>query len=246
MATISNLRSDDSSRHICSIDGCGRTHQAKGLCGGHYQRKRSGLSINGPLLTKHESLSIGWKFSSEQKKAGNTLCCPVCGGYFARTGTRKDSGVLGSCCSRKCKAVFHKGRKVRHGMGNPKKGSSKICKMCGQSFYRPPSHNAIYCSRQCRDSDPTFHNPIRGSNNYNWKGGVTPQNQKDRRSRKYRAWQICIMKKFNYSCFACGYRGRHMRAHHILAWAEYPEHRFNINNGVALCAWCHEHIHHGE
>jgi hypothetical protein len=34
---------------ICSIDDCGRPHQAHGLCGAHNERRKSGLDLTPPI-----------------------------------------------------------------------------------------------------------------------------------------------------------------------------------------------------
>ncbi|MES2401836.1 MAG: HNH endonuclease [Pseudomonadota bacterium] len=49
-------------------------------------------------------------------------------------------------------------------------------------------------------------------------------------------------------CIHCGdVSGGNLQAHHRKEWAEYPELRFDVNNGITLCKWCHwlAHTYHG-
>lgn len=65
--------------------------------------------------------------------------------------------------------------------------------------------------------------------------------KQDRRNDScYKEWRKNIYKKFNFKCALknddCSGR---LESHHILSWAEYPELRYEINNGITLC-----HAHH--
>jgi len=81
----------------------------------------------------------------------------------------------------------------------------------------------------------------KGEKNCNWKGGVTPLNEKIRKSHKYRNWRIAVFKKDNYTCQMCGKIGGRLHAHHIKSFADYPELRFIVSNGMTLCKYpCHK------
>ena len=51
----------------------------------------------------------------------------------------------------------------------------------------------------------------------------------------------------NFTCQFCGIRGNqtggYLEAHHIKGWTKYPNLRFNVNNGIALCKECHKLAH---
>ena len=82
-------------------------------------------------------------------------------------------------------------------------------------------------------------NPLRkGENHWNWKGGITKRNMI---SEEYKARRKAVFKKDNYTCQNCGKHGGHMslQAHHIKEWVNYPELRFDVNNGKTLCNKCH-------
>lgn len=69
---------------------------------------------------------------------------------------------------------------------------------------------------------------------------------RDRSSKEYKQWRKAIFERDNYTCTMCGERGGRLNAHHILSWIKYPEHRYNVNNGITLCESCHKEIHRGK
>jgi len=82
-----------------------------------------------------------------------------------------------------------------------------------------------------------------GANHWNWKGGITPKNQRERNSKKARIWRETVFCRDDFTCARCGSRGGKLNAHHIKAWAKFPELRFDPQNGVTLCEDCHREIH---
>ena len=62
----------------------------------------------------------------------------------------------------------------------------------------------------------------------------------DRRSSAYRDWRLTVYKRDNFKCKInnqdCSGK---IQAHHILSWKDYPELRYETNNGITLC-----HAHH--
>lgn len=78
---------------------------------------------------------------------------------------------------------------------------------------------------------------IRGKNHWNWKGGLSKRKRKDERNDSaYNCWVLSIKKRDNWKCKinnqdCSGY----CMVHHILSWRDFPELRYNINNGITLC-----------
>lgn len=74
---------------------------------------------------------------------------------------------------------------------------------------------------------------------WNWKGGISKENALIRGSSIMRSWRIKVYTRDDYKCQDCGAKDIELNAHHIMSFAEYPELRFDINNGITLCKPCH-------
>lgn len=72
-----------------------------------------------------------------------------------------------------------------------------------------------------------------------WKGGITPINEKIRKSLEYKIWRKSVFERDNYTCVWCGAKGE-INADHIKPFAYFPELRFAIDNGRTLCVPCHK------
>ena len=81
-----------------------------------------------------------------------------------------------------------------------------------------------------------------GANHHNWKGGVTSENEKIRKSLEYKVWHKAILKLDNYTCQECGIRGGKLEVDHIKAFWLYPELRLSLDNGRTLCKTCHKKV----
>ena len=83
-----------------------------------------------------------------------------------------------------------------------------------------------------------------GEKNHNWKGGITSEAEKIRKSIEYRLWREAVFARDNWTCQICGKRGNGtLNAHHIKPFSDYPELRTSIENGITLCRECHIEIH---
>lgn len=115
---------------------------------------------------------------------------------------------------------------------------------------------------EARKGIPTWNKGIpcpylKGSNNHNWNGGISPLAEKIRKHFKYRQWVSDIFTRDNFTCQECGQIGRKLNAHHIksfsLIFQKYEittleealecEELWNINNGITLCVKCHKDLH---
>ena len=153
------------------------------------------------------------------------------------------------------------------GEGNPHwKGGqiTKLCTRCNLPFLVYPStSNRTHCSLICanRDTSDTQRgipnlakgrsgsiNALyrkgymeRGIANPNWVGdsGLTHRNALIRVSIEFREWRQSVFARDNFTCRECGIRGGDLESHHIKSFAQYPELRFEVDNGLTLCVDCH-------
>jgi len=65
--------------------------------------------------------------------------------------------------------------------------------------------------------------------------------QKWRNSTEYRKWRIAVIRRDSV-CQICGSR-KDRNAHHINHATYFIDKRFDVDNGVTLCAKCHRQFH---
>lgn len=94
------------------------------------------------------------------------------------------------------------------------------------------------------ENNPRHKDPLNGERNGNWQGGLTPINAKIRNSHEYYEWKISVFRKDDYTCQCCGRKNK-LEAHHIKNFSSHEDKRFDLNNGISLCEYCHNPIHKG-
>ena len=77
----------------------------------------------------------------------------------------------------------------------------------------------------------------------NWQGGKSKIGQKLRNTLEYKIWQKAVYQKNNYICQKCKLTGKKLHAHHVQNFAQFPELRLAIDNGITLCIDCHKLFH---
>lgn len=83
-----------------------------------------------------------------------------------------------------------------------------------------------------------------GESSPQWEGGITPENRALRGTSAYRQWREAVYERDNYTCQHCGdSRGGNLNPHHKKSWADFPELRFDVANGITVCEPCHKKIH---
>ena len=80
----------------------------------------------------------------------------------------------------------------------------------------------------------------RREKHWNWKGGVWNKNNQVRKSLEMKVWREAVFKRDDWTCQECKRRGVYLEAHHVKKFSEYPELRFELNNGMTLCRDCHD------
>jgi 5-methylcytosine-specific restriction endonuclease McrA len=123
-------------------------------------------------------------------------------------------------CSVSCKSNYARTLRV-----------SRTCVQCGTQFsvssYEAGRGAGSYCSQACA------HVGLRNA---------TPGNH--RNDHWYDTWRQAVLERDRYACQDCGTTEVKLHAHHIKHWDDFPELRYDVSNGKALCHACHNRVHH--
>lgn len=91
---------------------------------------------------------------------------------------------------------------------------------------------------------------VSGERNPAWNGGVTPERQRLYKTDNWSDLVKQVLQRDGYRCARCGRtKGDDdviLHTHHIAAWADYPELRFDPDNLITLCSLCHTWVHSSE
>lgn len=149
-----------------------------------------------------------------RKKEKVILTCKTCNKEYEVIPAHAERSVY---CSKEC---FYEGKKT---------GKFKTCEFCGKEFWSFKSSEERsgdrFCSWECYvefKKDPNL----------------------DPTSRKasFKTWAPLVKERDNFICQKCG-STENLHAHHILEWQDYPDERFNVDNGITLCSKCHIETH---
>ena len=102
----------------------------------------------------------------------------------------------------------------------------------------------IWYRGRCRKCHNLKFSPPNGRKPGVEKGNI-PWNLKikdGRRSVRAEEWAKKVIERDNYVCQTCSSTYK-LCAHHVKTWKDYPELRFDLNNGITLCHSCHSKLH---
>jgi 5-methylcytosine-specific restriction endonuclease McrA len=87
----------------------------------------------------------------------------------------------------------------------------------------------------------------RGEACHSFKDGRLTERRGERFSTDYKRWRFDVFSRDDFACRHCGDdRGGNLHAHHIKGFADHPELRLSVDNGITLCDSCHLSLHRGE
>lgn len=173
--------------------------------------------------------------------------CEVCETSFRVAPSREQTARF---CSGTCYGTYRSQHPEEYPM--PRRGRSieVRCGHCGKMFRTKMAYylngRGRFCSMKCYGkyirSRPELYG---GSNHWNWKGGISEENHLLRQSEEYKEWRDAVFRRDNWTCqnSECGYKGHRIVAHHIKDFNEYPELRYDVDNGQTLCRACHKKLH---
>lgn len=173
--------------------------------------------------TKCCSIECFNKVRSKHRRTRVNRICEVCGMEFEVRSYRANAKY----CSKECWA--HR---------NPP--DIKTCLWCNTEF-STFDRIAKFCSKPCADQYRSKY--YIGDKSGNWKGGTSLNSIRGKLGADLIHWRKEVYRRDNYTCQKCGYKGKLLQAHHIKPFADYPESRLDINNGITVCISCHEKIH---
>lgn len=115
------------------------------------------------------------------------------------------------------------------------------CPLGKHDDYQQTLNNAFQYNYRCPECyNDTISARMRGSGNHFWKGGINGENDTLRHRREYKEWRTAVYERDDYTCQCCGKKGGKLNAHHINRFSEFPELRYDIQNGITLCTNCHD------
>jgi hypothetical protein len=84
----------------------------------------------------------------------------------------------------------------------------------------------------------------KGCSHYRWKGGRSWERFKN---PQYQEWRNAVLARDNYTCTSCTRQCKKyekgLAAHHIKNYADHPELRYDVSNGITMCRKCHMELH---
>ena len=158
-------------------------------------------------------------------------------------------------------------KKAKYNKGGFKKGhipwskGKKRPEFSGENHYLFGKHHSETTKKKIGEANKKYKGRIRsketrikiskariGSKCHSWRGGITPKNRKIRNGIEFRLWREAVFARDNWICQKCKTKSKSgkrvcLHPHHILNFAQYPELRFAIDNGITLCKKCHMEFH---
>jgi transposase len=126
-------------------------------------------------------------------------------------------------------------------------GPSRSERLSVYAKNRPASHN-----QKIGETLSTRTGPLAA----NWRGGVTEERKLARGTQKYMKWKLAVITRDGFKCVRCGVEQGHvceccgsrilLHAHHLKSFSEFPDLRYDVDNGIALCGICHWKEHNGK
>ncbi len=200
--------------------------------------KRKYKTVCCSVECKHEWQRMNTRGEESHHWSQVTLSCDNCGNSFNRVRYWANGNNKHHFCSVSCRIEFISG--YGRGENHPQWTSIEVpCDYCGKWFYKKKNsvteHN--FCSRE------HFHFYYQGSNHPYYNENLSDSERLAGRTYpEYRAWTKDIYEAFGGRCVVCGSELDTV-AHHLYSYAEYPEKRTSLDNGVVLCKTHHHEFH---
>lgn len=190
-----------------------------------------------------------------------TLECPVCKGFF-EVMKKEFNERTPTYCSVQC---THQSEEWKRKLGDSLRASTKAraqqiksVKAMNESRTSAMRSQSISSAWENAETRKRMMDGIKlRSESEEWKnaghfqkGSAHPKYKSDRIRRDrtvegsrypYKKWRENVLARDNRICQECFKPGS--IAHHIKPWRDYPELRYELSNGMTLCAPCHKKTH---
>lgn len=162
-----------------------------------------------------------------------TTQCQQCGAEFQVVPARLKTAKF---CNRKCagdwRRINFKGSANPHFKGGPDR---RTCAHCGAEFECRKAAKSRFCSKPCADKGGFRYE---GESHPNFKANSRRRNRRG----KHGAWARAVISRDRGTCRRCGSQEL-LHAHHIRPFEAFPNLRWDVDNGLTLCAPCHWAVH---
>lgn len=171
--------------------------------------------------------------------------CLGCGVFYTGYGAKycgnkcrlhNENPMKGRRFSDEHRKKLSESHKWQSGKNSPAwRGGKPQCSDCGVQIG--------YMSKWCKKCSPKHADRKpreypKGENHPNWikDRSKVKYSEKKHLCTKYREWMFSVKNRDGWECkiYNEDCSGR-LEAHHILGWVDYPELRYEVNNGITLC-----------
>lgn len=142
-------------------------------------------------------------------------------------------------------AALRRGKPTTAGRTIPESQRENISRALAGRTLTAEHREAIGAGVRLAGCVPPRNDHLVGPNHPNWKGGHSTARQADFSSPAYKAFRAAVMERDDWTCHDCKKRGGRLHAHHLEAWAERPDLRYEPANAISLCPPCHHARHRG-
>lgn len=215
------------------------------------------FTVRASFITKGGGKYCSMKCKADAGRTAETRLCIVCGKPFA---------AMPSMIARKYQTCSVECRTLRQRTEWESQRSTFTCEHCGKPFQLVRSDLAArsgrFCSLECYKAGgkrgewstcgmcakPIYRHPAEIRNNTRRFCSLYCSNlakckpKQERRGTAHGLWRDAVLDRDGHTCQHCGGR-EDLNAHHIMRWRDYPNLRYAVENGIALCWRCHQIAH---
>jgi len=139
--------------------------------------------------------------------------------------------------------IYKRTKKHGENLGKAQIGNKKCVGRIYSKEARKKMSDALKGHKHSEETRRKISEACKGERSSQWKGGISTENNKIRGSIESRLWREAVFARDNYTCQKTGIKGGKLNSHHINNFANYPELRFAIDNGVTLSEKAHNEFH---